>query len=97
MRILRGILLSIFILVTVSQWCLGMYFRAGAPTTPDYDRGAIYSVRIQGSVVYLTRVESFCYNHWIFDIGFFCGAPVILYEVLARRKRSNRAEVPPQA
>jgi cytochrome c oxidase assembly protein Cox11 len=88
-KILRRILLSIFVLVAVSQWCLAMYFRAAAPKTPDYGRGAIYPVRIQGSSVYLTRAESYCYNDWVLYIGFVLGMPVIFYEVMAHRKLSQ--------
>jgi len=99
MRILRRILLGIFILVTLSQWCLGVRFAAKAPTTPDYQRGAIYPVRIHQSVVYITSAESYCYNDWIFIIGWLCGAPVIFYEVLAQRKRSKKPRgegIPPE-
>jgi hypothetical protein len=98
MRIVMRILLSISIFIAVSQACLGLYFRAAAPTTPDHDRGAVYPVRIQGSLVYLTSTESYCYNDSMIDISFYCGAPIVLYLVLAQRKRFKRRQpgVPPQ-
>jgi len=99
MPIVRRILFSIFILMTLSQIFLGVHFQASAPRKPDSSLGAIYPVRIKGDIVYLTSTESYCYNDWIVVIGAVCGVPVMLAEALARRKRSKerRTEVPPQA
>ncbi len=99
MQILRRLLLSISVIVAVSQACLGLYFPATAPRTPDRALGAIYPVRIQGSLVYLTATESYFYNDWMVDISFYCGAPVVLYLLLVQLKRSKKAKaegVPPE-
>ena len=89
---LTRILLFVSVLIAVSQWCLANYFRATAPTTPDYIRGAIHLVRIQGSSVYLTTTQSHWYDDRMVDIAFYCGAPVIIYEVFAQMRRSKKAK-----
>jgi len=90
---LKRTLLSIFLVVALSQWGLGVYFAASAPTIPDYSHGAIYPKRIHQSTVYLTRTEANCYNDRIFYLGFLSGAPIIFYEVLAQRGRSKKKQI----
>jgi hypothetical protein len=89
-RWLRGILLAIFVAVVLTQWSLGVYFAARAPTSPDRTRAAIYPVRIHQSTVYITKVQSYWYNDWVFDLGFYSGAPVMLTELLAQRRRRKQ-------
>jgi hypothetical protein len=87
---LKRALFSIFILLTTSQWCLGVYFAAKAPTAPDRQLDAVYPIRIHQSVVYVTHTESYFYNQWIIYVAVLCGAPVMIYEVLAQRKRFRK-------
>ena len=99
LQILSRILLFISVIVGVSQACLGLYFPATAPRTPDHIRGAIYPERIQGSLVYLSSTESYFYNDRMLDIAFYCFAPAFLFELWAQRSRSKKAKgegVPPE-
>jgi hypothetical protein len=98
MKIFRRVLIFISMLLMLSQWCLGVYFAAKAPTKPDYRTGTIYPVRIHQSVVYITAAETYYYNDWILALSFYCGAPVVLYELWAQRKRVKERleELPPE-
>lgn len=87
--ILRRILLLVFVLITVSQSAFGMYLAGSAPTSPNKISGTIYPVRIHRSTVYLTREQRLFYNDWIFEIGFWCGAPIMVYELILQSKRSR--------
>jgi hypothetical protein len=71
---------------------MGMYLGARAPTAADVNLGAIYPVRIHQSTVYLTRTQTHFYNKWIVDLGFCAGAPIMLYEILRRRKSVKDAQ-----
>jgi hypothetical protein len=89
---LRGIMLTASVLLALSQWCLGVYFAAKAPSVPNPTEGVVYPSQIHESVVYLTRTESDFYNDRIVDISFYLGAPVVAYLFFARMKESKRQD-----
>src|ERR1700722_19553143 len=80
----RTVLVFIFVLVVASQWCLGVYFAAKAPTMPDPSQGVIYPVRIHQSVVYLTREQSSWYNDRVLDVADYSAVTLVLGELLAQ-------------
>ena len=49
MRTLRRIFLSIFILVAISQWCLGMYFRAAVRQHPNMIKEQFTRCKFKGA------------------------------------------------